>query len=129
MLRILQVLSNASTPMKLTGIILSVKNLRPIRKTITLGERSIEVPPYIQLELVSALAGESVSWWQGDYVNGEDRLEAFHKEASKLYVSFGRSMRTLVIHGLVSARVHTLGARQLAYWITDKGREVLQKRA
>ena len=49
--------------MKLTQIILKVKKLKPIRKKFeSYNGQIIEIPPFIQLELVSALAGRSVTW-------------------------------------------------------------------
>lgn len=69
-----------------------------------------------------------------DWANGEDRLERFHKEAKKLYVSFGRSIRRLVEHGLISAWIDIIHygikgdnfrQRQYSYFITERGREYM----
>lgn len=69
-----------------------------------------------------------------DWVNGEDRLEQFHKEARKLYVSFGRSIRRLVEHRLVTACVGVIHdrlrgdhfrQRQYSYSLTKKGIEYI----
>jgi hypothetical protein len=129
MIGVLRVLNEGSKPMKLTQIILKVKGLKPIRKKLkTHDGRVVEVPPFIQLELASALAGRSVSWWMAD------GLERPHREASKLYASFARTVRTLVRNGLVDKNVemvrsrrafHAPRQRQHSYRITQKGREIL----
>lgn len=126
---ILKVLSGSDNPLKLTQIILKVKKLKPIRKRIESRDgKPIEVPPFIQLELVSALAGESVSWFMGrNLFTGKD-LRPYHEEADKLYVSFGRSIKNLWKNGLVEGIAGSnpypkfWRRRQFLYRITKKGR-------
>ena len=134
---VLKVLATSENPLKMTEIIMKVKGLKPVRKKFeTHDGKIIEIPPFIQLELVSALAGESVSWWMGRNIYTGRDLEPFHAEARKLYVSFGRTIKKLVQNGLVDAKVDWIRTRwgfndyrkrQYAYYITDKGREVLDR--
>ena len=130
MKQILTVLNASKKPMKLTPIIMQVKGLKPIRKKLeTHTGEVIELPPYIQLELASALRGASLTWWMGG-----PEAEKAHAEAAKLYVSFGRSINRLVEHELVSAwadiihyglKGDNFRQRQYSYFITERGREYM----
>lgn len=138
MRQILEVLNDSEKPMKLTQIILKVKKLKPYRTHLVQDPETKEIieiekpwAPFIQLELVSALAGKSITWWMG----GEKANKA-HAEAAKLYVSFNRSIMRLVDHQLVSAWVDMIHypkkgdsprQRQYTYFITEKGKSTLQR--
>jgi hypothetical protein len=133
---ILKVLAETKEPMKLTQIILKVKNLKPYRTHLVQDPKTLEIieiekpwPPFIQLELASAIAGKSLTWYMGPPGSQEEKAQ---REAAKLYVSFGRSMNKLVEHGLVSAWVdwihynHYVDSprqRQYAYFLTDEGKK------
>lgn len=124
--QILQVLDKSNGPMKMTQIILEVKNLKPYRTHLLQDPETKEIlkvekpwPPFIQLELASAIAGTSVSWWMGGDANKA------HAEASKLYASFGRSIRRLLQESLISDHSARDRKRQHAFFLTDKGRELL----
>jgi hypothetical protein len=125
MRRILVVLSKSKRALKTTEIILKCKRLKQPPR------------PYIQLMLVSALAGESVSWFMGRNILTGKNLEPYHKEARKLYASFGRSLKTLLNNELVmaettgpsSGRFGGTRVRQFQYWITEEGRQRLSRAA
>jgi hypothetical protein len=127
MMEILNVLYMEQGPIKLTQIILRAKKLKPIRrkKTYSDGE-TIEIHP-VQLELASALAGESFSWYMGGPPFTSRYVQPFRKEAAKLYISFGRSIKTLTMLGLVLAVVDKARARQFSYVLTDEGRKYVER--
>ena len=119
MKEILNVLKETTsrTPITLTEIIMNIRGLKQIQQ----GYENEH-----QLELVSALAGDSISW---PYARSRKVQEAY-AEANRLYALYSRSLRLLHENGLVHTNDRAEGrgwsANRCNWFIAKSGREYIQ---
>ncbi len=83
-------------------------------------------PPYVQQELGSALAKQSISRHMREFGEVENQTD-------KLYAGYSRSIKILLDHGFIKGKYVDKESRQPRRWfrsyyhLTDKGRQYLSK--
>lgn len=113
MKEILDILSTADSPMSLTEIIMEIYEVDPIR------EEGKKHPPFIQAELASAIARESVTggWCGCDTKVVEKKTKKEYHPVdytNKLYALYSRSIRRLREQGFIKyGEAYTIFERQL----------------
>ena len=121
-----------------TYIIMRAEGLHPYRKHYTQVKDDAGVlqivtiekphPPFVQQELASALADESISCFMHEF-------DKVRPQTDKLYATYSRSIKALLSGGYIKGKYVTRSTREPHRWfrssyhLTDKGRQYLAENA